>query len=101
MLYTNAMLTLVCGIIFGTGFGWGMLLETPIVLVWFGGISLIAKFLSASFFSNAFVVEESIVGGFLIAASGFSLLKIKEFKTLDMLPSLLGPLVFFLFKNIF
>lgn len=101
MLYTNAMLTLVCGIIFGTGFGWGMFLETPIVLVWFGGIYLIAKFLSASFFSNAFVVEESIVGGFLIAASGFSLLKIKEFKTLDMLPSLLGPLVFFLFKNIF
>ncbi|MCB8599995.1 DUF554 family protein, partial [Blautia sp. DFI.9.9] len=70
-----AMLTLVCGIIFGTGFGWGMLLETPIILVWFGGIYLIAKFLSASFFSNAFVVEESIVGGFLIAASGFSLLK--------------------------
>ncbi|MCG4788306.1 hypothetical protein L0N33_23570 [Roseburia faecis] len=25
----------------------------------------------------------------------------KEFKTLDMLPSLLGPLVFFLVKNIF
>lgn len=100
MLYTNAMFTLVCAIIFGTGFGWGMLLETPIIFVWLSLIFLIAKFLSASFFSPAFIVEMSIVGGFLIVAAGLSLLKIRQFKTVDMLPALLVPVIFFILLNV-
>ena len=100
MLYTNAMFTLVCAIIFGAGFGWGMLLETPIIFVWLSLIFLIAKFLSASFFSPAFIVEMSIVGGFLIVAAGLSLLKIRQFKTVDMLPALLVPVIFFILLNV-
>ena len=38
----------------------------------------------------------SIVGGVLIAASGLSILKIKDCKTMNMLPSLLVPPVWFL-----
>ena len=100
MLYTNAMFTLVCAIIFGAGFGWGMLLETPIIFVWLSLIFLIAKFLSASFFSPAFIVEMSIVGGFLIVAAGLSLLKIRQFKTVDMLPAFLVPVIFFILLNV-
>lgn len=100
MLYTNAMFTLVCAIIFGAGFGLGMLLETPIIFIWLSLIFLIAKFLSASFFSPAFIVEMSIVGGFLIVAAGLSLLKIRQFKTVDMLPALLVPVIFFILLNV-
>lgn len=100
MLFTNAMFTLVCAIIFGAGFGWGMLLETPIIFIWLFLIYLIAKFLSASFFSPTFITEESIVGGFLIIAAGFSLLKIRQFKTVDMLPALLVPVLFFIVLDI-
>ncbi len=100
MLYTNAMFTLVCAIIFGAGFGWGMLLETPIIFIWLSLIFLIAKFLSVSFFSPAFIVEMSIVGGFLIVAAGLSLLKIRQFKTVDMLPALLVPVIFFILLNV-
>lgn len=100
MLFTNAMFTLVCAIIFGAGFGWGMLLETPIIFIWLFLIYLIAKFLSASFFSPAFITEESIIGGFLIIAAGFSLLKIRQFKTVDMLPALLVTVVFFMVLDI-
>ncbi|WP_251546557.1 DUF554 domain-containing protein [Limosilactobacillus caecicola] len=96
MLYTNAMFTLVCAIIFGAGFGWGMLLETPLIFGWLLIIYLIAKFLSASFFSPAFITEMSIVGGILIIAAGLSLLKIREFKTVDMLPALIVPVIFFI-----
>ena len=55
----------------------------------------------AEFISDPFMTELSIVGGFLIAASGISILKIKDFKTMNLLPSLLVPVLFFLIKNIF
>ena len=50
MLYTNAMLDLVTSIVFGASFGWGMLVCAPVLFVWQGGIFLVAKFLSSSFF---------------------------------------------------
>ena len=37
-LYTNAMLTLVCAIVFGAGFGLGMILEVPVLFIWFTAI---------------------------------------------------------------
>lgn len=97
MLFTNAALSFVCAIIFGASFGIGMLLETPIIFVWFSFIFLVTKYLSASYFSQALVVEMSVVGGFMVMAAGLSLLKIREFKTVDMLPALLIPMIYFLF----
>lgn len=100
MLFTNATLDLVTSMIFGASFGWGMLFAAPILFCWQGSIYLVARYLSASFFSNALVTEISIVGGFLIATTGISLLKLKEIKTLDLLPSLLVPVVFFVVKDL-
>lgn len=101
MLFTNATLDFVTSIVLGASFGWGMLLCAPVLFCWQGGIYLIAKFLSASFFSNALVTEISIVGGFLIATTGISLLKLRDIKTLNLLPSLLVPVIFFLIKMAF
>ena len=41
------------------------------------------------------MTEISLVGGFLIAASGLGILKIKDMKTLNMLPSLFVPAIWF------
>ncbi len=100
-LLTNASLTFVCAIIFGASFGWGMLLETPILLGWFFLIFCLVKVGLANFFSMELVNELCLVGGFLITASGISLLKIREIKSLDLLPSLLVPIFYFLGKMIF
>lgn len=43
----------------------------------------------------------SIVGGILIASSGLNILKIKDVKTMNMLPALLVPMVFFIIKSFF
>ena len=51
--------------------------------------------LSQSAISDSLIAELSIVGGILIIASGLGLMKIKDCKTLNMLPSLLVPIVFF------
>lgn len=96
MLYTNAMFVFVCAIIFGARFGFGMLLQLPIVLAWFSAIYFVAKMLSASFFSPALVTELSIVGGLLIVAAALAILKVRDFKSLNMLPALAVPLVFFI-----
>lgn len=71
-----------------------------VLFCWQGGIYLVAKYLSASFFSTPLITEISIVGGFLIATTGISLLKIRDIKTLNLLPALLVPLVFFIVKDI-
>ena len=100
MLYTNAALDLVTTIVFGASFGWGMLLCAPVLFCWQGGIYLVAKYLSVSFFTGPLVTEIAIVGGFLIASTGLSLLKIRDVKTLNILPSLLIPLIFFIFRDL-
>lgn len=100
MLYTNAALDLVTTIVFGASFGWGMLLCAPVLFCWQGGIYLVAKYLSVSFFTGPLVTEIAIVGGFLIASTGLSLLKIHDVKTLNILPSLLIPLIFFIFRDL-
>ncbi|KRL64046.1 DUF554 family protein [Lactobacillus psittaci] len=100
-LLTNASLTFVCAIIFGASFGWGMLLETPVLLGWFFLIFGLVKLGFASFFTVDLVNELCLVGGFLIIASSLGLLKIKEVKSLDLLPSLLIPILYFLIKSFF
>lgn len=99
MLFTNATLDLISLVILGASFGVGMMLAAPVLFCWQGGIYLVAKYLSASFFSASFIIEISIVGGLLIAASGISLLKLREIKTVNLLPALLIPVLFFLLKS--
>ena len=64
MLLTNASLDFVTSIVFGASFGWGMLVCAPVLFLWQGGIFLIARYLSASFFSGALVTELAAVGAF-------------------------------------
>jgi len=99
-LYTNATLDLVTSMVLASTYGIGMIFAAPILFAWQGSIYLVASYLSASFFSPELVTELSIVGGILIASSGINILKIKDCKTLNMLPSLLVPMLYFIGKQI-
>lgn len=101
MLFTNATLDFVTSMVFGASFGWGMLVCAPVLFCWQGLIYLVARFLSASFFSAPLITEISIVGGFLIAMTGIALLKLRDLKTLNFLPALLVPIIFFIVVDIF
>ena len=101
MLMTNASLNLVTAVLLGAGFGWPMLVCAPILFCWLGAIYWVAKDLSATFFTGPLVTELAIVGGFLIVAAGLNLLRLREIKTLDFLPALLVPIIFFLCKPFF
>ncbi len=92
-LYTNATLDLVTSMVLASTYGIGMTLAAGVLFCWQGAIFLCAKLLG-DFVTADMMTELSIVGGFLIASSGISILKIKDCKTLNMLPSLVVPVVF-------
>lgn len=92
-LLTNATLDFVTSAVLASTYGPGMALAAPVLFVWQGGIWLGARLLGAAI-PEPLMVELSTVGGVLIAASGLSILKIKEIPTLDLLPALAVPLVY-------
>ena len=96
-LFTNATLDLVTATIFGSTYGIGMLLASPVLFLWQGlfyGVALI----SSTAVSDALMAELLIVGGLMITGSGLSLLRIKDCHVLNMLPALLVPPLWFLIK---
>lgn len=100
-LFTNATLDFVTSTVLASTYGIGMAFAAPVLFLWQGGIYLAARFLSGSFFSEEMIAELCIVGGVLIAASGLGILKIKDCKSLNMLPALAVPILFFIVKGFF
>ena len=98
-LFTNATLDLVTSCVLASAYGIGIALAAGVLFLWQGGIYMIAM-LAGEFMSPDMMTELSIVGGFLIASSGISILGIKKFKTLNMLPCLLVPILFFVVFNL-
>ena len=96
-LFTNATLDFVSATIFASTYGLGMILAAPVLFCWQGIFYLVAK-ISSEAVSDALMSELLIVGGLLITASGLSLLKLKDCKTLNLLPALLVPVLWFLIK---
>ena len=94
-LFTNATLDFVSATIFASTYGLGMVFAAPVLFCWQGLFYFVAT-LSSSAVSDALMAELLIVGGLLITASGLSLLQLKDCKTLNLLPSLLVPVIWFL-----
>lgn len=99
-LYTNATLDLVTSAVLSASYGWIMLLAAPVLFYWQGMFYAIAYFFGDGM-PEPMRVELSIVGGVLIVSSGLGILGIKDCKTVNLLPSLLVPVVFYLIKGMF
>lgn len=98
-LFTNATLDFVTSTVLASTYGIGMAAAAGVLFCWQGAIYLCAGALSG-FISPELMCEVSIVGGILIFSSGLSILGIKDCKTLNMLPSLAVPVIWFLIKGI-
>lgn len=98
-LYTNATLDLITSMTLAATYGIGMIWAAPVLFCWQGMFYMIAK-ISETAISESLVCELSIVGGVLIAASGFNILELKHMKTINMLPALLVPVVYFVVKGL-
>ena len=104
-LFANATLDLVTSMVLASTYGIGMILAAPVLFLSQGSIYLLTSLagtsLAGNIISDELMGEVSIVGGVLIASSGLAILQIKDCKTLNMLPALLMPALFFLLKGFF
>ena len=98
-LFTNATLDFVSSTIFASTYGIGMVLEAPVLFLWQGMFYVIAQ-ISSTAISEALMAELLIVGGLMITGSGLGLLNLKDCKTLNLLPALLVPVVWFLLRSL-
>ncbi|KAB7664916.1 DUF554 domain-containing protein [Bacillus sp. B1-b2] len=94
-LFTNAILDGVTSIVLASTFGFGIAASAIVLFLWQGFFYVTAGLL-APFLTIDLLTEISIIGGVLILSSGFSILGIKSFKTLNLLPSLLIPVLWFI-----
>ena len=91
-LFTNATLDLVTSMVLASTYGVGMCLAAGILFAWQGSIYGLTC-LCGSFITDTMMTELSIVGGFLIAMSGLSILNLKDCKTLNFIPALFIPVI--------
>ena len=89
-LFTNAVLDGITSMVLSSTFGIGIALAALAVFCWQGSIYALATVIEP-FLTQTLLTELSLVGGALIFSSGLGILKIKEIKTMNLLPALLVP----------
>ena len=87
---------------FAASLGWGVLVSTLTILVYQGGLSLIA-WLAATGIperDNPYIVEMTAAGGLIILGVGLKLLNLKDLKLANYLPALgIAPLIVWVIEN--
>ena len=72
----------------------GIALAALVLLLWQGSIYLFAGVI-APYMTPALMGEVSVLGGIFLMSSGLGILQLRDCKTLNMLPALLVPPVFY------
>ena len=98
-LFTNATLDLVTSMVLAATFGFGIALSAIVLFCWQGSIYLLAGII-APYVTPELMCEISIIGGILIFSSGLSILEIKKINTINLLPALIVPPIFFVVKSL-
>lgn len=93
-LFTNATLDFVASTILSSAYGFGIALAAVVLFLWQGSIYLFAGFI-APYMTPQLMAEVSVIGGVFLMSSGIGILQIRDCKTLNMLPSLLVPPVWY------
>jgi uncharacterized membrane protein YqgA involved in biofilm formation len=92
MLITKATLDLVSSLIFAASLGIGVMLAAAFVLVFQGGIVLIAQ-AAAPFLTDYVIGEMTCVGSILIMALGMNIIGVTNFKVMNYLPAIFIPIL--------
>lgn len=98
-LFTNATLDFVSSIILSSAYGIGIALAALVLFCWQGSIYLFAGFI-APYMTPPLLGEISVLGGIFLMSSGLGILQIRDCKTLNMLPALLVPPVFYVLMGL-
>jgi uncharacterized membrane protein YqgA involved in biofilm formation len=95
LLFTNAILDGFTSMILASTFGIGIILSGVVLFLWQGSIYMSAGMI-APYATPEIMGEISIIGGILILSTGMGILKISKIKTLNLLPALFIPVLYFI-----
>lgn len=93
VLFIKSALDFTSSIILGATLGFGVIFSAITILLYQGGITLLAGTLSG-LLEGELLRQICMVGYAIIVAIGFNFLLTKKFKTLNMVPSLLLPVAY-------
>ncbi len=92
ILITKALIDGFASIILTTTKGAGVMLSALAILLYEGGIMLLAQFV-APYLSESIVYAMSAVGSLLLVALGLNLLELTKIKVMNFLPAMFLPIV--------
>lgn len=92
MLLTKSMLDGISSIIFSSSLGIGVIFSAGLVLVYQGGITLLASTL-APYLTDSVVNEMTGVGSLLIIGLALNMLKVTNLKIMNYVPAIFIPVV--------
>ena len=99
-LFAKSVLDGVTSIIFASTLGLGVLFSSLAVFVYQGLITLLAVFLKGYLVTET-ISQMTSVGGLLILAIGFNMLKITAIRVGNLLPGIFLPLLYFSLQRLF
>jgi uncharacterized membrane protein YqgA involved in biofilm formation len=95
LLFTNAMLDGITSMILASTFGIGIMISAGILFLWQGSIYFLAQYIEP-FVTDELMVQVSIIGGILIMSTGINILDIKKIKTINFIPALIIPMIYYI-----
>lgn len=93
-LYVKSILDGVLAMLLASTLGWGVMLSAVPVFILQGTIALCANLIEP-YAIPAFMNQLSGIGGVLVMCIGINLLEIKEIRTADLTPAILGSIAMF------
>ncbi len=96
LLLAKSVMDGFSSIILAAAFGIGVIFSVIPLLIYQGGLTLLAG-IAGDFFSPAIVNELTAVGGILLIGLGINILEIKNIKVANMLPSIIVVVILALF----
>ncbi len=93
ILYTKTTIDFVTSIVLASSFGWGVFFSFIPITLYQGSLTLLSSFI-ANVLNDALITNLSACGSILIMALGLNMMKLTNFKVVNMLPSLALIIVF-------
>lgn len=88
LLFTKSLMDGFSALLLASAFGIGVIVSSVPLLIFQGGITLLAMYAS-SFFSADIIQGLTSVGGVLLIGLGINILEIKKLRIMNMLPALI------------
>lgn len=96
MIYTKSLLDFTASIIFASTLGFGVLLSAFPILIYQGGIVVLAHFL-APFLTDSVIGDMTCTGSLIIIGLALNMLGVTKLKVMNMVPAIFLPILIHFF----